>query len=189
MAGAVAQVLSLPGLWLYAVANIVLTVAVAVILTATGSWRKVGFRAPRRRRDLLYFLVSFLPVIINVVPGLQFTRAASVTGPDTARTDGRVRRGINVPRSDAHRTARTREWRAIIVTSVLFGVTHLANVLAGANVLETISQVVYTIAFGVAFAALAIRTGIIWPLVLAHDAIERPTSFSRRDSCSPRPGR
>jgi hypothetical protein len=63
-------------------------------------------------------------------------------------------------------------WRAIIVTSVLFGLTHLANVLAGATVLETISQVAYTIAFGVAFAALVLRTGIIWPLVLAHAAID-----------------
>jgi membrane protease YdiL (CAAX protease family) len=63
-------------------------------------------------------------------------------------------------------------WRAIIVTSVLFGLTHLANVLAGATVLETISQVAYTIAFGVAFAALVLSTGIIWPLVLAHAAID-----------------
>ena len=51
--------------------------------------------------------------------------------------------------------------RAIIVTSVLFGLTHLANVLAGVTVLETISQSP-TIAFGVAFAALVLRTGIIW---------------------------
>jgi CAAX protease family protein len=68
-AGSVVQVVGLSGLWLYAVANIVLTVAVAVILTVTGSWRKVGFRAPHRRGDLLYFLVPFLPVIIDLVPG------------------------------------------------------------------------------------------------------------------------
>jgi membrane protease YdiL (CAAX protease family) len=63
-------------------------------------------------------------------------------------------------------------WRAIIVTSVLFGLTQLANVLAGATVLETVSQVVYTIAFGAAFAALVLRAGIIWPLVLAHAVID-----------------
>ena len=79
-AGSVAQVVGLSGLWLYAVANVVLTVAVAVILTVTGSWQKVGFRAPHRRGDPLYFLVPFLPVIINLVPGVQFTGAATVTG-------------------------------------------------------------------------------------------------------------
>ena len=64
------------------------------------------------------------------------------------------------------------EWRAIIVTAVLFGATHLANVLAGANLLETASQIAYAVAFGVAFAALVLRKGIIWPLVLAHAAID-----------------
>jgi hypothetical protein len=79
-AGTVAQVLGLTGLWLYAIANIVLTLAVAVILTVTGRWRSVGFRAPRRPRDLLWFVVPFLPVILNLVPGLQFTGLAEVTG-------------------------------------------------------------------------------------------------------------
>jgi hypothetical protein len=40
--------------------------------------------------------------------------------------------------------------------------THLVNVLAGATLLETVSQVAYAVAFGVAFAALVLREGIIW---------------------------
>ena len=171
-AGTVAQVVGLPGLWLYAAANIALTLVVAVILTVMGRWRSIGFRAPRRRRDLLYFLVPFLPVILNVVPGLQFIGAAEVTGLlplalMVGFVEESVFRGLMLT------ALRERGvWRAIIVTSVLFGLTHLANVLAGATVLETISQVAYTIAFGVAFAALVLSTGIIWPLVLAHAAID-----------------
>ena len=51
----------------------------AVILAVMGRWRSIGFRAPRRRRDLLYVLVPFLPVILNVVPGLEFIGSAEVT--------------------------------------------------------------------------------------------------------------
>ncbi len=171
-AGTVAQISGLTGLWLYAIANTVLTLAVAVILTVTGRWQSIGFRAPRRRRDLLWFVVPFLPVILNLVPGLQFTGAAEVTGLlllalMVGFVEESVFRGLMLT---ALRV--TGVWRAIIVTSVLFGLTHLANVLAGATVLETVSQVVYTIAFGVAFAALVLRTGMIWPLVLAHAAID-----------------
>jgi membrane protease YdiL (CAAX protease family) len=106
----------------------VLTVAVAVILTVTGSWRKVGFRVPQRRRDLLYFLVPFLPVIVNVVPGVQFTGAAAVTGLILLAlmigfVEESVFRGLMLT------ALRERgEWWAVIVTSVLFGLTHLANV-------------------------------------------------------------
>ena len=64
------------------------------------------------------------------------------------------------------------EWWAIVVTSVLFRVTHLANVLAGATLLETVSQSAYSVAIGVAFAALVLRKGTIWPLVLAHAAVD-----------------
>ena len=171
-AGTVASVAGLTGLWLYAIANIVLTVAVAVILTVMGWWRRVGFRAPRRRRDLLFFLVPFLPVVINAVPGVQFVGAVAVTGLlllalMVGFVEESVFRGLMLT------TLRARgAWRAVIVTSVLFGLTHLANVLAGATVVETISQLAYTIAFGIAFAALVLRKGIVWPLVLAHAAID-----------------
>lgn len=121
---------------------------------------------------VLYFLVPFLPVIINVVPGVQFTGATTVTGLlllalMVGFVEESVFRGLMLT------ALRERgEWWAVIVTSVLFGVTHLANLLAGATVLETVSQVAYTVAFGVAFAALAIRKEVIWPLVLAHAAID-----------------
>ena len=111
-------------------------------------------------------------MILNVVPGLQCIGAAEVTGLlllalMVGFVEESVFRGLMLT------ALRERGvWRAIIVTSVLFGLTHLANVLSGATVLETISQVAYTIAFGVAFAALVLRTGIIWPLVLAHAAID-----------------
>jgi membrane protease YdiL (CAAX protease family) len=172
MAGTVAQVAGLTGLWLHAIANGVLVVAVVAILTAMGWWRKVGFRAPRRPRDLLWFLVPFLPVAFNLIPGLEFVDALTVAGLlalalAVGFVEESVFRGMMltalVPRG---------AWLAVAVTSVLFGVTHLANVLAGATLAETISQILYAVAIGVAFAALVLRKGVIWPLVFAHFAID-----------------
>ena len=141
-----------------------------------------------RRADDLASSSRSSPVILNVVPGLQFTGAAEATGLLLlALMVGFV--AESVFRGLMLTALRERGvWRAIIVTSVLFGLTHLANVLAGATVLETISQVAYTIAFGVAFAALVLRTGIIGPLVLAHAAIDAAYSSRCPASRSPRPG-
>lgn len=172
IAGTVAQVAGLTGLWLYGIANGVLVVAVALLLTALGWWRRVGFRAPDRWRDLLWFVVPFLPVGLNLVPGVEFVDALTVTGLlalalAVGFVEESVFRGLMltalVPRG---------AWLAVVVTSVLFGVTHLANVLAGATLAETVSQVLYAVAFGVAFAALVLRRGVLWPLVLAHFAID-----------------
>ena len=90
-----------PACGLYAAANIALTLVVAVILTVMGRWRSIGFRAPRRRRALLYFLVPFLPVILNVAPGLQFTGAAEVTGLLLFALMVGFVEDSSVPRSDA----------------------------------------------------------------------------------------
>ena len=59
-------------------------------------------------------------------------------------------------------------WFAILVTSLLFGFTHAMNITAGKSVLDTVSQIMYAIAIGIAFAALVIRKGVIWPLMIAH---------------------
>lgn len=171
-AGTAVQVAGLGGSWLYPIANGVLVVAVAAVLTAMGWWRKVGFRAPRRPRDLVWFVLPFLPVVVNLVPGVEFVDTLTVTGLlalalAVGFVEESVFRGLMLT-ALAPRGA----WRAIIVTAVLFGVTHLANVLAGATLAETVSQVLYAGAFGVAFAALVLRKGIIWPLVLAHFAID-----------------
>jgi membrane protease YdiL (CAAX protease family) len=42
------------------------------------------------------------------------------------------------------------------------------NIIAGTSVLDAISQIMYAIAIGIAFAALVIRKGVIWPLMIAH---------------------
>jgi CAAX protease family protein len=81
------------------------------------------------------------------------------------------------------------EWWAIVVTSVLFGVTHLANVLAGATLLETVSQVAYSVAIGVAFAALVLRKAPSGPWCSHTPPSMRPPSSRNRGSRSPRRGR
>lgn len=58
----------------------VLVVAVAAVLIAMGRWRKVGFRAPRRPQVLLWFVVPLLPVAVDLVPGVEFVDALTVTG-------------------------------------------------------------------------------------------------------------
>ena len=46
------------------------------------------------------------------------------------------------------------------------------NVLTGKSAAEDAAQIFYAMAIGFAFAALVLRKGILWPLVLAHFLID-----------------
>ncbi len=63
-------------------------------------------------------------------------------------------------------------WKAAIISSIVFGLLHSLNPLAGANPLDTLLQLGYTLAIGFGFAAVALRTRVIWPLVLIHGLID-----------------
>jgi hypothetical protein len=58
--------------------------------------------------------------------------------------------------------------RAITTTAVLFGAAHLLNLPAGASVPFTVLQVAATTAGGVTLAAIRIRAGSLWPVVVLH---------------------
>jgi hypothetical protein len=62
--------------------------------------------------------------------------------------------------------------RAVAWTALLFGCSHLVNLVAGAYPPFTAMQVAATTAGGVAFAAIRVRSGSLWPLLLLHVAID-----------------
>jgi membrane protease YdiL (CAAX protease family) len=62
--------------------------------------------------------------------------------------------------------------RAITSTAALFGAAHALNLLSGANVPFTILQVLATTAGGVTLAAIRIRTGSLWPLIVVHALLD-----------------
>jgi membrane protease YdiL (CAAX protease family) len=59
-------------------------------------------------------------------------------------------------------------WQAVIISSLFFGILHLLNGAAGANLAATLLQVVYAVAIGLMYAALALRTQTILPLIVTH---------------------
>lgn len=57
---------------------------------------------------------------------------------------------------------------AVLVSSLLFGVMHLSNVMFRSSPALVVAQAIGAACFGVGFAALRLRTGTIWPLLVLH---------------------
>jgi len=172
LAGTVAHFMKLSNLGLYGIANLGLTVIAVVLLTRMGWWKVVGFRPAEKLSDLLYFVLPFLPMIINLIPGVQVTSLLTLleilaTTLMVGFVEEAFFRGLMLNALKAHGF-----WRAAIITSILFGLTHAMNLLAGKSVTEQAAQIVYALAFGFAFAALVLKKGILWPLVIAHFLID-----------------
>ncbi len=160
--------------------TILAIIAVAVI-TKKRWWRETGFTLSKaRRRSLLLFVPASLPILwwiliaplmgngTVMIPG---SLAAFVLLLGVALLIGFVEetyfRGMML------RALKSKGvWTAALVTAFLFGPVHLENALLGASLIPTALQVGYATAIGLAFSALVLTTGMIWPLVFIHAMID-----------------
>jgi membrane protease YdiL (CAAX protease family) len=81
--------------------------------------------------------------------------------------------------------------RATILSSLLFGGLHLANLLAGADPVATVLQVIVAVLYGFTATAILLYTGSIWPLILVHgiqDFLAFATTGSIADTARPTAG-
>ena len=170
--GVAAAAFKLPAALTNLIANIILAALAAVLVTRLGLWTRIGFRALPAARDLRLYWLPFSLVLINLSFGIAKTSfgqaalflalAASVGFVEEIAFRGLILRAI----------APLGLWRAALISSLLFGLAHSLNVLGGANPVYTLLQVGYALALGFAFAALTLRTGAIWPLVIIHALID-----------------
>jgi membrane protease YdiL (CAAX protease family) len=143
-----------------------------VLFSRLGWWRPAGYRQLRRTRDLRLFWLALVPAVLNLLIGVRviafsdiviFLFVALLVG----FVEESYMRGLVL-----HALAPSGVWRAAIISAVLFGLLHFLNIAAGWNSAYVFQQVIYAGALGFMYAALAIRTGVIWPLVLTHAATD-----------------
>jgi membrane protease YdiL (CAAX protease family) len=132
--------------------------------------RDYGFRRPRRARAALWFVPAAATVLI--ILGTQGVRvdaptvaAYGVLVVAVALNEETWFRGIvfAILRARSTRTA-------LLGSSVLFGVLHLANLAGGADVGSSVLQVAFAALFGLVAAQLLVLTGSLWPAIVWHAA-------------------
>jgi len=68
--------------------------------------------------------------------------------------------------------------RAIIVTSLTFGIGHVINLLNGADLVPTILQICYAIAIGYLFAIILYKGKSLWPCIITHIVVNSLSIFN-----------
>lgn len=143
-------------------------VGLVVMRLSPPSLRQFGFRAPRATAAVWRF--APLPVTIVLViatagvrVGWQSALAFLVLSVAVAFNEEIWFRGIilAVLRGGGVRVA-------IIGSSVVFGVLHLANLAGGEDPASATLQLVFAVVFGVVAAELVVSTGSLWPAITWH---------------------
>jgi membrane protease YdiL (CAAX protease family) len=143
--------------------------ALLLVLVGTlGWWTLAGFNPPARWRDLRLY---WLPLVLLAVPFIAGVRPLPLDTLGllllayvaTAIFEEGLWRGVMLGLLRP-----TGVWRAVLISSLLFGLGHLGN-----SALRGLSPLIAAQAFGagvqgVGFAALRLRTNTIWPLIVIH---------------------
>lgn len=160
-------------------AEFVLAIVAVVVVTRMRLWREIGFYRRIALRDLRFFWLLLFPVFMALPAAV-----AGLGGLGPSRTLERLMfwlvlatlvgfveevyfRGLVLPALVSRGV-----WPAAVISSFLFGLMHTVNLLFGAGLGATLLQVGYAASMGFAFAAVALRTGVIWPLVVIHALVD-----------------
>ena len=119
--------------------------------------------------ELGYVLISYIP---NLIDGSFSIKPLTLTILFVSLTAGIkeevVFRGVII-------STLMRQWKdrnlfrqAALVSGIVFGLIHAANIFAGADPLQTLFQVIGSVSVGFIFAAVYLRTGSILPCMFYH---------------------
>lgn len=70
---------------------------------------------------------------------------------------------------------------AIFISSIVFGVIHLTNLFGGANLIQTVLQVIYATSFALMCSLFFIKTNNIIPCMICHSLVNITNSFMPND--------
>lgn len=162
----------------------------ATLLSGLGWWSLAGFTRRSTWRSLIPFLplivlymgsMVALPILFGVASHslgyfvLVAVAALAVGFGDEATFRGVVLQAL-LPRG---------AMRAVVFSSVLYGAQYLGTIAAGVDPVLVGVQAVHMLGIGVAFAALVVVTGTIWPLVFITAVGQTATLILPEGTSSP----
>ncbi len=163
-----------------------LTGVLFFVLLARFGWLNIaGFTRPRQWRALWLGWPLLVFTLLNASELLEGSLVIDTSKPGlillhllTALSTGWVEeilcRGVVVT-TLLQKWGRSRKgiYLAVLTSSLLFGLAHLANFLQGRKPLaNNLVQVAFALFFGVIFAACMLRNHSIWPVMFLHAAVD-----------------
>lgn len=165
--GAITIRLKLPEYFMYGGIMAILAIITAFILWKLNWWKKIGFKSLEKKYIPL-IIIPIIPLIGNLFGSykslqISFYIYYFFLNVMVGFVEEGIYRGLML-----RALLEKGVWKAVIISTFLFSLSHLMNALAGWNWGHVLLQLCYSFAFGFGWSAFALRTGTIWPLMLIH---------------------
>ena len=117
----------------------------------------------------VYAVISVLiPIVVSGKYYFQITVDKVLLGMQAGFLEEIVYRVIPIAIGMRFLKGDKRIWLSLLLTSVVFGLSHATNIFAGANPVLTVIQVVGTMFIGAFLGMIYLRTGSVLPTIIIH---------------------
>ncbi|SFR65676.1 hypothetical protein SAMN04487947_3174 [Halogeometricum rufum] len=176
-----------PSLTLHGIGLILNWVFVALVVGLVawlGWWEKIRLTAPVNRRALIYLLPFAAMVFVPVAFGFAIPDVSLVEGTTLPAWAALfvvvvgVALGAAVSEELLYRGVLLRALEprgrvlAVVLPAVVFGLSHVSQVILGNSLAEWLPQMILIIPLGIGLGAVAFRLESLWPLVLWHFSVD-----------------
>ena len=134
-----------------------------------------------KKKDLLKGLALLAPFLIihwigSIVSWVQFGTASVLLAFLRSSAPGfgeeAAFRGLGVANYTRRNPTEKGVIRILWLSSVIFGLAHVTNAIAGAPLSLSIGQAAYAVGVGMVLGAVYLRTGNLWPSILGHMSLD-----------------
>ena len=165
---------------------IINTILSAVILTLIFLIKRVkfyGLTGPEKSKQFLYFIPLMIISLYNLRRGIHINNTTSeiifhiITMLNVGFLEEIIMRGFLFKMMEKDNVK-----RAIIVSSITFGMGHIVNLLNGADFVPTLLQVCYAIAIGYMLVMVFYKSKSLIPCIIFHGIFNALNIFSTGES-------
>lgn len=163
--------------------NTTFSIALIVLMIIIKRTAYYGLKKVTNLKKYLYFIPLFLIASVNLWNGINNSAGEIIFHILTMLNVGFIEeiifRGFLFKMMEKINLK-----RAIIVSSVTFGIGHIVNLLNGADLIPTLMQICYAIAIGYVFVTIFYKSKSLIPCIITHSLINSLSIFNVQNSIS-----
>lgn len=162
-----------------AIINTVFSIALLIFIMSLNRMSYYGLTKVTDLKSYLYFIPLLFIVSVNLWNGIHIDNTYSeiifhiLTMINAGFIEEVIFRGFLFKMME-----RDNVKSAIVVSSITFGIGHIANLLSGADFVQTLLQVCYAAMIGYLFVIIFYRSKSLVPCIIAHAIINALSIFN-----------
>lgn len=167
------------------IANTILSLLLIVIMLSLKRTSYYGLKRVENARQYLYFIPLLVIVTVNLWNGFNINNSVSeiifhiLTMLNIGFIEEIIFRGFLFKMM-----AKSNVKRAIIVSSITFGMGHIINLLNGAELVPTLLQICYATATGYLFVIIFHKSKSLVPCIITHCLVNSLSVFNVENAIS-----